>query len=98
MLSAVVDPECESTQEPDNEVVKPCVTMFVLAMVTVPGGVPIVVTSGKHTIQLPDNPTSSEVCAAVGRLTDETLAQGATQVATEVRTRFAPHNQDDATG
>lgn len=65
-------------------------SVFLMAVVTVPGKTPYIATSPKVCADLPDNPTDCQVCDAVASLLAEGVVKRAVDVAEEIRKNFMP--------
>jgi len=86
MSDAVKCDYCPHTQEVN---LGKDASIFLMAVVTVPGRVPVVVTTPKFCSQLPDNHTACDVCKAVSDLTARAL-HGAVDLAAEIQRNFTP--------
>jgi len=67
-----------------------CASMFMVAVVKVPGRVPLIVTVPTASCELSHNPTECETCAAVNKLIDDVVLKGAGDVAREIRKSLHP--------
>lgn len=70
-------------------------TVFLMAVVNVPGKTPVIVTTPRFCKELPANPTKCDICTVVGDLVDNTVIKGAVDIATELRNRFKPQPTDE---
>jgi hypothetical protein len=70
-------------------------TVFLMAVVNVPGRVPMIVTTPKYSRDLPKNPTPCETCSTVAGLVDEVVIKGAVDIAAEIRQNLKPKKADD---
>lgn len=73
----------------------PEATVFLMAVVNVPGRVPMIVTTPKYERPLPKNATACEVCSAVGGLVDDCVVKGAVDIAAEIRNNLKPRKTED---
>lgn len=71
-------------------------SVFLMAVVNVPGVVPVVVSTPRYCRELPAHPTAEDVHAAVGALVDDAV-KGAVDIAAEVRANFRPESQPTVT-
>lgn len=65
-------------------------TIFLMAVVNVPGKTPVVVTTPKFATTMPDNPTPCDVCNTVATLYTKSVLHGAVDLAEEIRQNFTP--------
>jgi hypothetical protein len=65
-------------------------TVFLMAVVNVPGRTPVVVTTPKFCTELPENPSACTVCSAVADLVSKGVLHGSIDLAAEIRSVFAP--------
>lgn len=70
-------------------------TVFLMAVVNVPGKPPVIVTTPKFSKELPANPTPCDICTVVGELVDNTVIKGAVDIAAEIRNRLKPQPTEE---
>ena len=70
-------------------------TVFLMAVMHVPGKTPVVITTPRFHKTLPTDPTSCDICTVVGDLVDHTVVRGAIDIASELRARFKPQPTDE---
>lgn len=64
--------------------------VFLMAVVHVPGRVPVIVTTPRFCKEVPADASVCDVCSLVGELVDTTVIKGAVDIAAEIRDKFKP--------
>lgn len=78
---------CPTSDEPSAD---KNVSVFLMAVATVPGKTPYIATSDKLVRELSANPTDCQVCDTVASLMAEGVVKRAVDLAEEIRKNFMP--------
>lgn len=84
------DQKCPTCPQAEGVFTGKNAEVFLMAVVNVPGRVPVIVTTPRFCKELPENATPCDVCTVVGDLIDNTVIKGAVDIASEIRNKFKP--------
>lgn len=70
-------------------------TVFLMAVVNVPGRVPMIISTPRYERKLPEKATPCDVCSTVAGMADECVVKGAVDIAAEIRNNLKPKKAAD---